>query len=142
MASPVRSRWATRAWATVPVASVGERTTKRAADQAGRAGDGDALRHGVLLMQATSGLELALFEPGLHRAEEPSGVGPVDDAVVVGQREVHHRADRDGLAAVGVGDDDGPLDDRAGAEDGDLRLVDDRGVEERAAAAGVGDGEG
>src|SRR6478609_9741886 len=75
------------------VTAFGEGTTKRAADQAGRAGDGDALRHGVLLMQGTSGLEPALFEPGLHRAEEPSGVGPVDDAVVVGQREVHHRAD-------------------------------------------------
>ena len=32
----------------------------------------------------------------------------------------------------------GALDDRAGAEDADLRLVDDRGVEQRAPAAGVG----
>ena len=40
--------------------------------------------------------------------------------------------------SVRVVDDDGALDDRAGAEDADLRLVDDRRVEQRAAAAGVG----
>ena len=39
-------------------------------------------------------------------------------------------------------DDDGALDDRAGAEDADLRLVDDRGVEQGAARAGVGQREG
>ena len=88
------------------------------------------------------GLEGALLEPGLHRDQEAGGVGAVDDAVVVGQGQVDHRADRDRLAAVGVGDDDRALDDRAGAEDRDLRLVDDRGVEQRAAAAGVGQREG
>ena len=78
----------------------------------------------------------------LDRAEEAGGVGAVDDAVVVGQRQVHHRPDGDRLAEVGVVDHDRPLDDRAGAEDADLRLVDDRGVEQGAAAAGVGEREG
>src|SRR5262249_13051717 len=56
----------------------------------------------------------------------------------VGQRQVDHGADRDDLAEGGVHHDDGALDDAADPEDGDLGLVDDRGVEQRAAAAGVG----
>jgi hypothetical protein len=55
--------------------------------------------------------------------------------VVVGQREVDHRAHGDDLAEVGVVDDDGPLDDRPRAEDADLRLVDDRRVEQGARAS-------
>ena len=42
--------------------------------------------------------EVALLEPLAHRAEEPGGVRPVHDAVVVAEREVHRGADRDGLA--------------------------------------------
>ena len=76
-------------------------------------------------------LERPVLEPGLDRAEEPRSVRPVDQPVVVGQREVAHRADRDRLAEVRVVDDDRALDDRPGAEDADLRLVDDRCVEER-----------
>src|SRR4051812_49579104 len=62
--------------------------------------------------------------------------------MVVGHREVHHRPDRDRLAAVHVRNDDRTLDDGAGAEDPDLRLVDDGGVEEGPAAAGVREREG
>ena len=58
--------------------------------------------------------------------------------MVVGEREVDHRAHRDHLAEGGIGDHHGPLDDRAGAQDRDLRLVDDRRVEQGAAAARVG----
>src|SRR6478672_4252957 len=94
------------------------------------------------LSEAEGGLEGPLLDTGLHRGEEAGRVGTVDDAVVVGQRQVHHRADGDGLAAVGVGHDHRPLDDCPGAEDADLRLVDDRRVEQRAAAAGVGQREG
>ena len=61
--------------------------------------------------------------------------------MVVGQGEVDHRADRDDIAAV-VADDNRALDDTPGAEDRHLWLVDDRRIEERAAAAGVGEGEG
>ncbi len=88
--------------------------------------------------EAEVGLERALLETVLHRDEEPGGVGAVHEPVVVGQRQVDHGADRDDLAERRVLDDDGALDHAADAEDADLRLVDDRRVEQRAAAAGVG----
>src|SRR5699024_944287 len=70
-----------------------------------------------------SGLEVALLEAGLDRAEEAGGVGADDDPVVVGHREVHHRPDGQGLApALGV-DHDRAAHDGAGAENPDLRLV-------------------
>src|SRR5688572_28955256 len=47
-------------------------------------------------------VERALFESLLDRRQEPRGVGTVDDAVVVGQREVAHRPYGDRLAEVGV----------------------------------------
>ena len=47
------------------------------------------------------------------------GVGAVDDPVVVGEREVDHRADRHDLTQLRVVDHDGALDDRARAEDAD-----------------------
>src|SRR3712207_8407897 len=54
-----------------------------------------------------------LFRSLLHRAQEAGGVGAVDDPVVVGQRQVDHRPDRDNLAEVGVLDDDRTLDHRS-----------------------------
>src|SRR3712207_135643 len=45
-------------------------------------------------------VELAGLQPLLHRGEEPGGVGAVDDAVVVGQRQVGHRADGDDLSEL------------------------------------------
>src|ERR671910_845139 len=83
-------------------------------------------------------LELPTLEPLLDRREESGGIRAVDEPVVVRQREVRHRADRDAVGTRLVGDDDGPLDDRARAEDADLWLVDDRRVEQGPAAAGVG----
>ena len=65
----------------------------------------------------SSASKLALLEALLDRREEAGGVGAVDDAVVVGQRQVDHRADRDDLAELRVVDDDRALDDGAGAED-------------------------
>ena len=62
--------------------------------------------------------------------------------MVVGHGQVHHVADRDHLAEVGVLDHHGPLHQRAGAEDGDLGLVDDRGVHQGAGRTVVGDREG
>src|SRR6266542_5606005 len=90
------------------------------------------------LAQTEVALEVAGLEPLLDRHEEASRVGAVDDAVVVAQREVDHRAWHDQLAQVRVFDDYRALDYGAGAEDADLRLVDDRRVEQRASAAGVG----
>ena len=56
--------------------------------------------------------------------------------MVVAERQVRHRPDRDRVV-----DDDRPLLDRADAENRDLRLVDDRHPELRAELPGVGDGE-
>jgi hypothetical protein len=93
------------------------------------------------MSDCASAVPISPDPPCLEGAEEPGGVRPVDDAVVVGEREVHHRPDRDRLPHLGVGDDDRALHDGTRAQDGDLRLVDDRRVEQRAAAAGVRQGE-
>ena len=50
--------------------------------------------------QPERAFEVAGLEPLLDGDEEAGGVGAVDDAVVVGQRQVDHRADRDRLAEV------------------------------------------
>ena len=62
--------------------------------------------------------------------------------MVIGQGQVDHRADGDDIGAGVICDDHGQLDHRAGGEDGRLGLVDDRGVEQCPAAAGIRDGEG
>jgi hypothetical protein len=68
------------------------------------------------------------------------GVGAVDDAVVVGQREVGHRPDID-LECVVDARGDNTVDDRPGTQNRRLGLVDDRGIEQRPTTAGVGDRE-
>src|SRR5665647_542468 len=98
------------------------------------------IRRGVL--EAQGGLEGPLFKAGLHRHQEPCCVRAVNHPVVVRQRQIDDGADRDRLATVAVLDHDGALDDRTGSEDGDVGLVDDRGVEQSSAAAGVGEREG
>src|SRR5680860_1277375 len=95
----------------------------------------------VVALQTEVRVEGPLLEALLHRGEEPRGVRSVHQPVVVRQRQVHHRADRDRLAAVRVGHHDRSLDHRAGAEDAHLRLVDDRRVEQGTPAAGVGERE-
>ena len=62
--------------------------------------------------------------------------------MIVGERQIHHVPDGDGVTAQGVGDHHGPLHQRTGAEDRHLRQVDDRGVEKGPRRAVVGDGEG
>ena len=69
--------------------------------------------------------------------KEGDGLAAVEDAVVVGQGEVHHGADLD-LAVDG----DGLVLDGVQAEDGGLGQVDDGGAHEGAEDAAVGDGEG
>src|SRR4051794_3180941 len=87
-------------------------------------------------------LKLAAFQPLPDRRQEPRRVGAVDDPVIVGQRQVDHRPDRDDLAELRVLHDDRALHHRTDAQNGDLWLVDDRRVEEGTAAAGVGQREG
>src|SRR6516225_9302905 len=92
--------------------------------------------------QPQIGLERSLFEPVLDRCEETSGIGTVDQPMVIGQREVADRADPDRFVAAVVYDHPRPFDDGPGAQHGGLRRNQDRGVEQRALAADVGDGEG
>src|ERR671922_269641 len=85
---------------------------------------------------------LPVLDPTLQRREELGGQRAVEGAVVPGHAEVGHGSNGDAVAAVGVRDDYGPLDDGLEVEDGHLRLVDDRRGEDGAVGAGVGDGEG
>ena len=101
------------------------------ADQAGRAGDDDSHK-------PRSPSKLPSCRRFLIGGQEPARVRAVDQAVVVGQREVDHRPDRDRVVAVRVGDHDRPLHDQADTQDADLRRRDDRRVEQRALAAEVG----
>ncbi|EME61428.1 ABC transporter ATPase [Amycolatopsis decaplanina DSM 44594] len=87
-------------------------------------------------------LEVALFQTLLDRRDEAARVGPVHQAVVVGQRQERHRPDGDRVVAVGVRDHDRALHDRAGTEHAGLRLHDDRRVEQGAVGADVRDREG
>src|SRR6266446_4319797 len=61
----------------------------------------------------------------------------IDDAVIVGQRQIHHRAYLD-LAA----DRDRAILNLVHAEDAGLRRVQDRGRHQRAVDSAIGDGEG
>src|SRR5690606_17361426 len=76
-----------------------------------------------------------IFDGLLHLHEEGDGFLAVDEAVIVTERQIHHRADDDL-----TGDGDGALVDRVQAEDRALRRVDDRRREHRTEDAAVGDG--
>jgi len=72
----------------------------------------------------------------LHERQESPGVGAVNEAMIVPERDVAHRTDRDRIV-----DDHRSLFDRANTEDGDLRLVDQWKAIECAKDSRVGDGE-
>ena len=77
---------------------------------------------------------LRVLDQFLDAHQELHRLAAIDDAVVVGEREVHHRADHD-LAV----ERDRALLDLVHAEDADLRRVEDRRGEQRAEDAAVGD---
>ena len=58
--------------------------------------------------------------------------------MIVRESEVRHRADGDGSFAVRPAYDDGAFDDVTGSDDAGLARHEDRGVEQDAAASGVG----
>src|SRR5439155_24617866 len=84
---------------------------------------------------------LPALEPLAQVTEEAPRKGSVDEAVVVRERDVHQRPDRDHVLAELVLDDPRPLDERVGAEDRGLWLADHRRAVEGAVAAGVRDRE-
>src|SRR5271163_452407 len=73
-----------------------------------------------------------VLERVLHFPHELVSHRSVDDAVIVGKREIHHGADRDRII-----NHNRALLDRAQPENRDVRLVDYRKAEEAAEGAGV-----
>src|SRR5206468_12543574 len=59
---------------------------------------------------------LPVLEPLAQLLQEPARVGAVDEAVVVRERDVHQRPDRDHVLAERVLHDPRPLHERVGAE--------------------------
>src|SRR5438132_1131163 len=87
--------------------------------------------------RASDDVRIPVLERPFHDRHELVSYGAIDDSMVVAEREIRHRPDRDRIVEY-----DGPLLDVADAQDRDLRLVDDGHPEERAEHAGVGDREG
>src|SRR5438128_1919704 len=122
--------WSPRRWRGAPDEGVGYRKKRALTPTLSRKrkrayGASHAQQHAVWILELVLDID-----------EEQHRVLAVDDAVVVGQRDVHHRR----------GDDLAVLDDRAlldgvHAEDRALRRVDDRRRHQRAEGAAVGDGE-
>src|SRR5215211_6355280 len=94
------------------------------------------------LMGALVGRLVPALELFAQVAQESSGERTVDEPVVVREREVHDRPDRDHVLALLVLDDPRPLYDRVRPENRRLRLADHRRPVERPVAAGVRDREG
>ncbi len=111
----------------------------RASTERGPTPSVSADRGPLLSAQAQVGLEGAALEALLDGRQEARGVGAVDEPVVVRQRQVDHRPRRD-QSRRGPGRRRRParLTTAPVPRIADLRLVDDRRVEQRAAAAGVG----
>src|ERR1700686_316946 len=78
-----------------------------------------------------------IFQAFLDADQEGNGFAAINDAVVVGDGQVHHRADFD-LA----GDGDRAFLDFMHAQKGRLRRVEDGRAHQRAVDAAIGDGEG
>src|SRR5262245_28009132 len=78
-----------------------------------------------------------ILETFLDGHEELHRLAAIDDAVIVGEREVHHRPHHH----LSV-DDHGPVLDLVHAEDRALWRIDDRRRHQRAEHAAVGDAEG
>ena len=74
--------------------------------------------------------------------QEATSVRTVDHAVIVGEGQVAHGADSDNVVTVNILNNHGALHDGTGTEDCNVRLVDDRGVEQCTERTNVGNGEG
>src|SRR5262245_41237205 len=92
-------------------------------------------RSATIVPPSQPGLVEAL-QPLLDEREEPAGVGAVDETVVVAERQVTHRPNRNRIV-----NDDVPLLDYTYAQNRDLWLIDERQAVERTKNARVRDGE-
>ena len=103
---------------------------------AGAAADDDdveLISHG----QMSSSKALRVFEVFLHAHQERHRFAPIDQAVIVGQRQIHHRADFHLVV-----DGDGARLDLVHAQNARLRRIQNRRGHQRAEHAAIGDGEG
>src|SRR5688500_14712750 len=82
-----------------------------------------------------------VFEEAFERYQELHRFAAIDNAVVIGQRHIHHWADNDFVVARIV-DYDRTLFDLVHPQDADLGRVEDRCTEQRAKDTAIGDGEG
>src|SRR5712691_2472571 len=85
--------------------------------------------------------KLSLFQNILYPVKEGIAGDAIDDPMIVGQGQVHHRPDPDFVLAFHL-DRYRPLDHLAHPENSDLRLVDDRRSEQIAFAARIRHGKG
>src|SRR5579872_2913145 len=84
-----------------------------------------------------SKFEVGFFEDAGGAIEEAVAEHAVHHTMVIGERQVHHDANRKRVGAIDL-DDDRTLLDLAHPQDSDLRLIDDREAVEIALAAGIG----
>src|SRR5690625_6788134 len=82
-----------------------------------------------VLSETEFGAEFAVFEPVFQLEHEPASIGAINNAVIIGQRQIHHVADGDDVIALGIGGHHRTLDDVARSQDSYLGLVDDRSEE-------------
>src|SRR5436190_10463961 len=78
----------------------------------------------------------------LHESKELVRDRAIDYAMVERDRKVRAGANGDGVFPVSAGQNFWPLLDSANAENGNLRLVDDRRAHQRSKDSRIGDGEG
>src|SRR5262245_6613038 len=88
------------------------------------------------MMASQNVLPMTLFKILFHLGHELIRRGPIDDPMVEREAEIPHRSDRNRVV-----DDDGTFLNRADPENGNLRLMNDRGAEQAAEATMIGDGE-
>lgn len=82
------------------------------------------------------GSEVGLLQTGLHARQITRGIRSVDHALIVRQREVHHRSHRDRFAHVAL-DHNRTADDGTHTQDRGLRQIHQRCFQERARTTGV-----
>jgi hypothetical protein len=114
-----------------------------AAGRGGYRGRSSRLRSGSGRLRAIpSRLVPSSLQRLFELAHELAGVGAVDEAVVEAQAEVLHRANGDGVVALGVGQHHRLLAQAADGQNRRLRLVEDGRAELAAEDAGVGQRKG
>src|SRR2546426_12776885 len=92
-------------------------------------------------LNKSSDLFAPILQRFFHQSHELIGNGAVDETVIVAERQMHQRADRDGIIAVAVGDDNRSLRDPAHSHNGGVGLIDDGEPEDCAELSRIRDGE-